>query len=158
MRIIPYGKLVLRTGYSEDMVEKIIKEHIRDLEMEQAFYAQRAGVFMGKMAGKHFAIGPWFCWRLCGQTIFEGEIKSEDTGSVLEIVTRGSYLQCALYYLAIIGITVYNFLTATPTVALAQLAVLLIIYGFFVHCFWEDVDNFKEYLCEVLKAREPARK
>lgn len=158
MHIIPYGKLILRTHYSPEKVEHTIKNHIRDLDMIQAFNAQRAGVFMGKINGSKFAIGPWFGWRLCGQTLFEGQVKTDEGGTYLDIVTRGSYLQCGLYYLGIIGVTVYNYLNVSLTSTLVQLIFLLAIQGFFVYCFWEDVENFKTYLCEILDAREPKKK
>lgn len=157
MKLLPYGRLMLRTHFSPEKVEKIIKEHIRDLDMEQAFNAQRAGIFMGQISNNSFAIGPWFCWRLCGQTLFEGKVQTDAQGTYLDIVTRGSYLQCGLYYVAIIGVSIYNYCTSSLLATLVQLAIFLVIHGIFVHCFWEDVKNFQVYLCEILEAREPEK-
>ena len=158
MKLIPYGKLLLRTHFSVDKVEKIIGEHAKKVDIEKGFYAQRAGIFMGKIVGNKFAIGPLFCWRLCGQTMFIGEVKEDDEGTYLDIVTRGSYAQCAFLLAAFFWITWYSYNNLSIHATIAQVIVFLGVLSFFVHCFWEDVNNFKAYLCEILEAREPGEK
>ena len=158
MKLIPYGRLLLRTHYSVERVEKITGEHAKDVDIEKGFYAQRAGVFMGKIVGNKFCIGPLFCWRLCGQTTFEGEVKEDEAGTYLDIVTRGSYIQCTLILAAFLGISVYSLINLSLSVAIAQIVICLIVLAFFVRCFWEDVANFQSYICEILEARVPEEK
>ena len=113
------------TSNDVDKVEKIIGEHAKKVDIEKGFYAQRAGIFMGKIVGNKFAIGPLFCWRLCGQTMFIGEVKEDDEGTYLDIVTRGSYAQCIFLLAAFFWITWYSYNNLSIHATIAQIIVFL---------------------------------
>ena len=82
---------------------------------------------------------------LGSHTMFIGEVKEDDEGTYLDIVTRGSYAQCAFLLAAFFWITWYSYNNLSIHATIAQVIVFLGVLGFFVHCFWEDVNNFNNY-------------